>query len=330
MNGRAWKTFFLALLAGGLLFGCGSSDDSSSTGRLSLSVTDAPVDHAAALYLTIDSVTLQGVEGSTDQGPVAVASDDALVNLMEYTGTGSAGVLSGVEVPAGTYKVRLDVDLTFTAEEQHSWIAFAADAPECTDPLPDGAVWSEDLATCRYPLAIPSGDQSGFKPKGDITIEAGGTSHFTVEFDLRRNVVDPQNAQSIAYVLKPTGLRLVNNAAVGTIGGTIAPEVFPEGCTPTDAKVYLYDRTGAEGTFVADDMYPDNQAFVTSVEVQAATPPETGYHYLIGFVPVGTYAVALTCADDAPEVDDAISFFTEADGITVNAGEESVRSFPAP
>ncbi len=312
------------------LFGCGGSGDGSSTGQLSLSVTDAPVDYAEALYLRIASVTLEGVQGSRDQGPFAIAEQDGLLNLMEYTGTGSAVLLSNLEVPAGTYKVRIDADLGFTAQEQRSWIAFAADSSECQEPLPAGAAWSPDQETCRYPLAIPSGEQSGFKPKGDVTVEAGGSSRFTLEFDLRRTVVDPESPLDIAYRLKPTGLRLVNDATVGTISGAVAETVFPSDCTPTDAKVYLYDRTGAEDPFVADDMHPANDSFVTSVSVEQVFAPEAGYRYLIGFVPAGTYAVALTCdAEDDPNLDqEPFAFLTTADGVQVVAGSDATQDLP--
>lgn len=330
MREHTWKLAAAALLTGGLLFGCGGGGGGSSqTGRLTLSVTDAPVDGAEALYLTLESATLQGIEGSQDQGPFPIPGAHRLVNLMEYTGTGSALLLTDLEVPVGTYKLRLDVDLAFTAQAQSSWIAFAAGAPPCADPLPAGAVWSEDQQTCRYPLRIPSGEQSGFKPKGDVTITAGGTSRFTVEFDLRRNVVDPQGAQSIAYVLKPTGLRLVNDTAVGTITGTLDTALFPETCTPTDAKVYLYDRTGATGPFAADDMHPTNDALVTSVSVQALPGPGPAtYGYLVGFVPEGTYALALTCEADDPEADEDLAFLAAVDGVDVGAGMETVQDLP--
>lgn len=330
MKKPAWTVAVAALAAAGLLIGCGGGSDSAQTGRMSLAVTDAPVDSAEALYLTLATVTLEGIQGSHDQGPFDVPEERRLVNLMEYTGTGSAVLLTDLEVPVGTYKVRLDVDLSFTDEAQSSWIAFAAGSPQCPDPLPAGAVWGERQETCRYPLRIPSGEQSGFKPKGDVTVTAGGTSHFTVEFDLRRNVVDPQAASSIAYVLKPTGLRLVNDAAVGTITGAVDPTLLAACSNPADAKVYLYDRTGAIDSFVPDDMHPRNEALVTSVSVEEVTgaTPAT-YLYLIGFVPEGTYALALTCDADNPELDEDLDFLAEVDGFEVGAGMETVQDLPA-
>jgi hypothetical protein len=182
----------------------------------------------------------------------------------------------------------------------------------------------------RLQTLISRLEQSGFKPKGDVTVEAGGSSRFTVEFDLRRNVVDPESPLDTAYRLKPTGLRLVNDATVGTISGAVAATIFPTDCTPSDAKVYLYDRTGVAGPFVADDMHLGNDSFVTSVGVEQVIAPEAGYRYLIGFVPAGTYAVSLTCdTEDDPNVDeDPFPFLTMADGVQVRAGSDAAQDLP--
>jgi hypothetical protein len=102
---RDWLYFSL----GGLFSGCGSSSDSSSpnqsTGRLSLAVTDAPVEEAETLYLNVTGVTLEDINGSQVRGPYPVTG--GLVNLMGYTGTHSAVVLSDHDVPARTYKARV-------------------------------------------------------------------------------------------------------------------------------------------------------------------------------------------------------------------------------
>lgn len=322
----------LACLMSVSTMGCGGSSSSSDggVGSLNLSITDAPVDNAAALWLTLTHVTLNGVEGSSDQGPFEIPEDRQAVNLMEYTGNANAVLVQDVAVPAGSYKLRLDVDLTFTASEQKSWIAFAADADECSEPLPDGAVWSPGEETCRYPLTIPSGEQSGFKPKGEILVTAGGVSDFTVEFDLRRNVVNPSNPNDVGYKLKPTGLRLVDETEAGSIAGAV---VLEDGCNPESARVYLYDRTGEEGAFVPDDIHDGNGTYVTSVALTTETVDDvTDYHYLIGFVPVGgAYAVALTCADsDDPELDEEVfPFSLQADGIVVTVSNETTQDLPS-
>jgi hypothetical protein len=308
--------------------GCGVSSSSSDggtggTGILNLAISDAPVDNAAALWLTLTRVTLDGVGGSPDQETFEIPEDRQNVNLMEYTGNSNAVLLQDLSVSEGSYKLRLDVDLTFTKSEQKSWIAFDARTDECAVP---GVVWSEDMETCRYPLAIPSGEQSGFRPKGEILVSAGGVSDFTVEFDLRKNVVNPSNPADIAFKLKPTGLRLVDEAEAGSIAGAV---VLDAGCSFENARVYLYDRTDEDGDFIPDDIHDHNTTYVTSVAVTEETVDGVShYEYLIGFVSAGeSYAVALTCeALDQPEVDEEnFPFSSRADGIVVTANNETAQ-----
>jgi hypothetical protein len=311
------------------LWGCG--DDSSSSGanagRLTVAVTDAPVDAAEAVSLSFTEVALQGVEGSEDQGPFPVPQDQQTLDLLQFQGEANAVLVTDLEIPAGVYQLRLEPDLTFTDQVQRSWIAFAADSPECAEPLPEGAVRAEVEERCRYPLEIPSGEQSGFKPKGEVTVTAGGTSSVTVEFDLRKNLVDPQNPNDIAFKLKPTGLRLVDNAQVGTIVGTVGSGLLDPPCSLDTAAVYLYDRGDEVDPFVPDDIHPQNEAYVTSVPVRAQDGGEVTYGYTIGFVPAGTYAVALTCeADlDHPDTNEELIFVAEVDGVVVEEQETTVQ-----
>lgn len=313
-----------ALFTIGLIVGCGSNDG-PSTGIVNLSVTDAPVDSAAAFYVTFTSATLQGIEGTEDAGPIPIPEEDQLINLMDYQGDGSAVLVSGLVVPAGKYKIRLDADLTFNGDVQKSWIAFDAEASECTD-MPEGAVWSDDQETCRYPIEIPSEEQSWFKPKGDATVVAGGTSSFTIEFDLRKNVTNPSDEGNISYKLKPTGLRLVNDTVVRTIFGEIDSEFLVSECGDNpSALVYLFDREGAIDEFAPDDIHPGNASYVTSVSVVDETVEGlTTYSYLIGFVLPGTYGVALTCdlTDNPSDNEVDFLFITQADGIIVGDKDE--------
>jgi hypothetical protein len=319
----------LATLLALALWGCGDDGSSSEpdAGRLTVAVTDAPVDAAEAVSLSFTEVALQGVEGAEDQGPFSIPQDQQMLDLLQFQGEASAVLVTDLEIPAGVYKLRLEPDLTFTDQVQQSWIAFAADSPECAEPLPEGAVRAEAEERCRYPLEIPSGEQSGFKPKGEVTITAGGTSSVTVEFDLRKNLVDPQNPNDIAYKLKPTGLRLVDNAEVGTITGTVGSGLLDPPCSLATAAVYLYERVDEVDPFVPDDIHPQNEAYVTSVPVLAQAGGEMTYGYTIGFVPAGSYAVALTCeADlDHPEANEGLIFVAEADRVVVEAQETTVQ-----
>ncbi|PLX41837.1 MAG: hypothetical protein C0608_04395 [Deltaproteobacteria bacterium] len=306
------------------LAGCGSSS-SSSTGTISLSITDAPVDDAMEVYLTFTSFTLLGVEGTADAGPYEIPLQYQGVNLMDYQGNDHAALVTGLEVPVGNYKVRLDADLTFTPDSQMSWISFDAASQRCTEAPVGEVVFDEASGTCRFPLVIPSEEESWFKPKGDVTITAGGSSAFTIEFDLRKNVVDPSN-EDVAFKLKPTGLRLVNDTVVGSIEGAVDTALLETECAEATPVVYLYGRAGAVDEFIPDDIHPDNLSYITSVPVLMDSP--TTYGYKVGFVLPGEYGVALLCAEDDPETDEDLTFLAAVDGVTVIANKVTYQDLP--
>jgi len=316
-----FAVFFSLVLS--LVVGCGDGG-SSSVGYLDLAVTDAAVDNAEEFVVTFISLSLEGLDEEDFQGPFDIPQESREVDLLAYQGNGHAVLVTDLELPAGTYKVRLDADLTFNEDEQMSWIAFDEDSPECLEP-PEGVVFAD--STCRYPLEIPSEEESGFKPKGEVTIAAGGTSRFTVEFDLRKNVTDPQDDEF--YKLKPTGLRLVDDTLVGSVAGTVDAEFLAAECGTAQANVYLFDRTDAVGDFTPEDIHPDNDSYVTSVPLTEETMgEETLYSYLIGFVMPGDYGVALTCEEDDPDAYDGLGFPAGADGVIVYAEEETILDLP--
>lgn len=303
---------------------CGGSEP--ATGRLNLAVTDAPVDYAAEVVVTFVSASLRGPDGVGGSGPILIPEEYRMVYLMDYQGTDKAVLVSGLELPAGKYKVRLDADLTFTDTEQLSWIAFDGNAPECLD-APAGVVWAGTGTniTCRYPLQIPSEYESGFKPKGDVVILPDGTSSFTVEFDLRKNMVDPMD-QEIFYRLKPTGVRLVDDTTAGTIEGTVDSDFLDTECGGTQAYVYLFDRTDSVDAFIPDDIHDGNTSYVTSVPVMEAGG--STHTYLAGFIPPGVYGLALTCDEDNPGAYDNLFFATQVDAVAVTAGGTTIQELP--
>jgi hypothetical protein len=131
---------------------------------------------------------------------------------------------------------------------------------------------------------------------------------FTIDFDLRKSVVQPpgQSADTPvcdgqAYLLKPA-LRMVNNLEVGAITGTIAPGVLTAGACPPNqlGKVYLF---GPYTTTVPvpDDLDGSDDALASAMVV---TDENSDNRYTIGFVPAGQYVIAHTCAAaDDPAVD---------------------------
>jgi Domain of unknown function (DUF4382) len=286
----------IALLA--LLAACGGGGDSAApqVGRINLRITDSPV--TSAKRVVVEFTGLEILRAGASQ-PEVFDFAPRQIDLLALDGGGSEILLANETLPAGEYQsIRLKVNA-------------GRDASDSFIELDDGTL---------HPLFIPSGNQTGLKLIRGFTIGAGSTSNFTIDFDLRKSVVNPPGLGE-PYLLKPV-LRLVNNLEVGTIDGTVASALIVEGCMPA---IYLY--TGAD--IVPDDLGSATAPLAsTAVNLDNATGT---YRFRLGFVPVGASTVAFTCGadDDAADVDDAITFSAPLNAPVV-AGQTTMVDFPAP
>jgi hypothetical protein len=264
-----------------LLPGCGGGDGAaqSSTGKLTLAITDAPVDDATALVVKFTAIELKPESGEA----FTIALDPAQsIDLLALAGGSSRALLQEREVPAGRYQwLRLLIE---TQENQ----------PTSYIDLEDGS---------RYPLVVPSGSESGLKLIRGFTVAAGSTSNFTIDFDLRKSVIAPPG-QSPNYLLKPV-LRMVDNLQVGAIAGTVAPALIVDGCEPV---VYLFTGAG----IVPDDLdlaaSPDVDPLVSVPVTLDAASGE--YRFRVAFVEMGAYTASFTCDGDldTPEGEETLAF----------------------
>lgn len=256
--------------------GGGSNEAEPQYGKLTLGVTDAPVDGAQHVVVEFTGVEIKGVG---EPGPeVFDFSAPRRIDLLALEGGGSEILLRDELLPAGQYEwIRLKVNAGRTASDSYV-------------DLEDGS---------RHALFIPSGNQNGLKLIRGFTVGAGSTTNFTIDFDLRRSVVRPPG-QNGEFLLKPV-LRIVDNLQVGTLSGSVAPSLVPSGCEPA---IYVFN-----GHDIApDDLGGTTEPFLTARVLQNAT--SGAFEYRVGFMPVGNYTVSFTCdADlDDPEVNDTIAF----------------------
>lgn len=287
--GRTAGMMILSLLA---LSGCGGGSG-SGTGTLNIGVTDAPVDHAASVVVKFSGVELKPASGNAFSINLDLPKQIDLLNLQ---GSDFEFLAEDATVPAGNYEwMRLKVITDQTVP--HSYITFS-------------------VGGTQYPLYVPSGDQSGLKLNNGFTVPEDGVLNLTVDFNLRKSIVDPKNAAT-AYKLKPV-LRLVQDANAGHITGTVPADVYVNdpGCA---GAVYLYSGAGA--TPVDFDSTSTNPQPIASGLVH-----EVGgvYEYGIGFIEAGSYTVSFTCDADQDNVeqDDSASMtFTGTADVAVNAGE---------
>jgi hypothetical protein len=292
--------FCVSLVAASALFltGCGGDGSSAAeTGRLTLAITDAPVDDATALVVKFTAIELKPESGDA----ITIELNPApSVDLLALAGGNSRALLEERSVPAGRYQwLRLVVE---TQENQ----------PTSYIDLENGS---------RFPLVVPSGAESGLKLIRGFTVAAGSISNFTIDFDLRKSVIAPPG-QSPNYLLKPV-LRMVDNLQVGAIAGTVAQALVVDGCAP---QVYVF--TGAD--VVPDDLdaaaAPDVDPLISvPVSLDAASGE---YRFRASFVEVGAYTASFTCDGDldSPEGEETLAF-AGAQNVNVSANQTAAINF---
>ena len=272
------------LAAAALVSACGGGGNGSTeSGRVSVSLTDMPIDHAEQVVISVNGVAFKP-EGS---GPEMVEDfSPRSIDLLQYQNGETAILLNNTPMEAGRYQwLRLIVDTEPNVRDSYIVI----DGQECE-------------------LNVPSGAESGLKMHQPIDVPAGGSLALTVDFDLHQSIHTPPGQASGActtgFVLRPT-LKLVNNANVGAIDGTVT---FESGSVPLECKpnVYLY-----EGTVTPDDSEESTSAdpdvdpyVVVSVDIPEGSTTGT---YQAAFIPGGSYTAAFTCDEDT-EADETLAF----------------------
>jgi hypothetical protein len=291
-------------MALGLAACSGGGGGGNETGRLSLAITDAPVDDASSVVVQFSGVAFKRAGAEPEQVQNLTPSPRQL-DLLQYQEGRAALLLDGVTLPAGDYEwIRLIVDNETGVRD--SYIVLTG-GQECE-------------------LEVPSGAESGLKLNRGFTLPADGSVALTIDFDLRKSIHAPPGQQGAAeactqgYLMRPT-LRIVDDANVGAIGGHVASELVTEQCLP---KVYVFSGAGATPDDI-DGTDPD-PLVVANVAVENGS---TAFAYRAAFLPPGPYTVAFTCDDDDATVDDTLTFFGAQD-VTVQANLISTADFAAP
>ena len=277
---------------------------------MSFALSDAPVDGLSEVVITIDGMELRRKDsGDCDDDPATgdcvfindftedgEVVDTITVDLLDLQDGDNQIIVEGLELEAGEYdQLRLsiiDEDINF------SWVKETANA----DVLKE--------------LKVPSGELK----LGGFTVESGGVQVFVIEFDLRKAMTyNPGPPGPDRYILKPTGVRVVEVAAAASISGNVDSALFSgNGTSPCVDKVddtegnviYLY-----QGHDLDTDNLADN--FDSTVDVDApdtALAPYTSQKvaadgsYGVFYLPAGDYTLAFSCAaeNDDPDLLDGI------------------------
>jgi hypothetical protein len=290
------------------LAACSGGGGGESSGQVSLSITDAPVDDASSVVVQFSGVAFKRAGNSPETVQNFTPSPRQL-DLLEYQEGRAALLLDRVTLPAGDYEwIRLIVDNQ--AGVRDSYLTRTT-GEECE-------------------LRIPSGAASGLKLTRGFTLPADGSAALTIDFDLRQSIHAPPGQQSATsectqgYLMRPT-LRVVDSANVGAIAGAVDSNLVTAPCMP---KVYIFSGSGIvpddlEEAAVAADLDP---LLVAGVALENAS---AAYRYHAAFLPPGAYTVAFTCSDDDATADETVVFSTPQN-TTVAANLISTVDFAAP
>ena len=285
----------------------GGDGGGGETGRLSLGVTDAPVDEASSVVVQFSGVAFKRA-GSAPETVQNLSPSPRQLDLLQFQGGRAALLLDGVTLPAGDYQwVRLIVDNAPGVRD--SYIVLTG-GEECE-------------------LRVPSGAESGLKLNRGFTLPANGSVALTIDFDLRKSIHAPPGlrgsdaACTEGYLMRPT-LRIVDDANVGAIAGHVDSELVTEECLP---KVYVFSGSGITPDDIEEASGTDaDPLVVASVTVENGS---TSYPYRAAFLPPGSYTVAFTCGDDDATADDTLEF-TGTQNVTVQPNLISTADFAAP
>jgi hypothetical protein len=276
----ASATLALGVIA---LAGCGGGGSmSDGNGMITVSLTDAPVDNAAAVVIVFNGIELQRANGER----VNIDFDRKSIDLLQLQNGITGDLTKDAAVPAGDYQwMRLKVLATQNSQD------------ESHIRLEDGT---------QFPLWIPSGAETGLKLIHAFTVGQGSTTRLVIDFNLRKSVIAPPG-QAPNYMLKPV-LRLIDHLQVGQITANVdlaaltAAQLAP-GAAVADCKASLYLFAGAMA--VPDDQDGDAMDGADPIVYQMLTfdGVNTVVTVNLPFVEVGDYTLAATCNGDIDVAD---------------------------
>ncbi|MCF4009700.1 DUF4382 domain-containing protein [Rheinheimera sp. UJ63] len=315
MQKRILTSMLLTSIAG--LTACGGETTSEPMlATFSLAVSDAPVTEAKAVVVCFTDVELTG--NGLSRQRVVIGQDPSAANVNNLCRDNQGNVVANAR----------GIDLLTLPGAKAEALVSQAELPpgnygQLRLAIAEGS-YVELLDGSRQALRVPSNELK----LGGVTLSAGGTFSYTLEFDLRKAMVNPPGQNG--YLLKPTGLRLVDDSAIGHLTGQVSETLLiNNNCTvaPADksepvATVYLY--AGADRPLAELSDNGGNKTYAPYTSTNVYFDGVSTYNYGIGFIDANTYTAALSCdVTDDPEIADAIDFL-QAKNVVIPTSKTAV------
>lgn len=280
-----------------LVVGCSSDSNSSSgTSSINLSFSDAAVDGATEVVITVDKITFRqtGVDSDRDivvdrfsddsDSQINAATNDSdtyTIDLLTVQGNDSRLVVDELDLPVGEYSNML-IDV----------VDNDINASYVTD------------ASGVKPLKVPSQTLK----LGSFTILPTSTQSMVVEFGLQQSMT--YNPGPDRYILKPRGVRIVSIDQASLIEGQIDHGALQanEGCDALDlggtaGNVYLYQGHSHDRAMLADNFDP---TLLTEASVQISPIASASMQtdaFTLSYLEPGPYTLAISCHSELDDAD---------------------------
>jgi hypothetical protein len=247
-----------------LSYGCGGGGGgggSSSSGTLSVAITDKPSDDYQAVVVSIKEIRVvpAGRENANDNDPglpvVATFNPPRTIDIMQLHFLQMA--LGEVVLPAGVYnQLRLILEANPSQGNPVNYLTLKSDP------------------NTMIGLDTPSGQQSGLKINGKITVTPGVLNAILIDFDPNTAIVARGNGQ---YNLKPQGIRIVQLKDVLNTYGSIAGIVSSTFKDWSTATISIKRRGGINDTdpIAAGTVFSNYTSSSWQAPFTAFVPPNT-------------------------------------------------------
>lgn len=213
--------------------GCDMGSD-AETGTMTVEMTDAPIDSADAVNVTIERVEVNRA-GNPD-GWITLNEPQQTYDLLNLT-NGATAVIGSAALEAGTYpQIRL-----ILAQDGHTVEV-------------DGTV---------HDMIVPSGAQTGVKLNINAEIEEDIEYVVLLDFDASRSVVQAGSSEQVPYLLKPV-VKAKEKAITGNVEGTIDPAT-------AEPVVYAIDNSGTEADTLASTVANTESGYFKLIGLKEGT-----------------------------------------------------------
>ena len=276
----------MLIIAIAMATACSDSELAQGTSRVDLSFSDAAVDDASEVVITVDKITFQRNSDESEEDIVVDTFSNAdgsgaetfTLDLLTVQGEDSRLVVDDVQLPVGDYNNML-IEVIDTDN-----LSYVVDA--------EGS----------KPLKVPSNTLK----LGSFVIEPTSTQAMVVEFGLQQSMT--YNPGPDRYLLKPRGVRIVSVDKASLITGTIdhATLQADSRCLPTDTggtmgNIYLYSGNTLDSAALTDNFDPETQNNQDRIAPVASSSLDSD-SFSLAFLEAGDYTLAVGCSsvpDDA-------------------------------